>query len=71
MICHLPYDMSYDRNEYVNTSCPDAPVPPHFPILRCDHHKEAHIKQLRHLSMAAHAYYCCSYKSVSNNILHV
>jgi hypothetical protein len=64
-------DMTYDRNEYVNTSYPDASVPPHFPILRCDHHKEAHVKQLRHPSTAAHAYYCCSYKSVSNNISHV
>jgi hypothetical protein len=59
-------DMSYDSNEYTNTSCSDAPVPPHFPILRCDHHEEAHIKQLRYSSMAARAYYCCPYKSVSN-----
>jgi hypothetical protein len=63
-------DMSYDRNEYVKTSCPDALVPPHFPILRCDHHEEAHIKQSRHRSTAARAYYCCPYKSVSN-ISHV
>jgi hypothetical protein len=63
-------DMSYDRNEYVNTSCPDALVPPHFLILRCDHHEEAHIKQSRHQSTAARAYYCCPYKSVSN-ISHV
>jgi hypothetical protein len=37
-------DMPYDRNEYANTSCPYAPVPPHFPILKCDHHEEAHIR---------------------------
>jgi hypothetical protein len=64
-------DMLYDRNEYANTSCPDAPVPPRFPIPRCDHHEEAHVKQSRHLSMAAHAYYCCTYKSVSNISPHV
>jgi hypothetical protein len=37
-------DMSYDRNEYVNTSCSDAPIPPHFLILKYDYHKEAHVK---------------------------
>jgi hypothetical protein len=51
----------------VNTSCPDAPVPPYFPILRYDHHEEAHIKQSRCHSMTARAYYCCPNKSVSNN----
>jgi hypothetical protein len=66
----MPYDLksiidkSYDRNEYANTSCPDASVPPHFPIMRCGHHEEAHVRQLRHLSTAAHAYYYCPYKSV-------
>jgi hypothetical protein len=65
------FDMSYDRNEYVNTSYPDAPIPPRFPIPRCEHHKEAYIKQSRHLSTTARAYYCCCYKSVSNNISHV
>jgi hypothetical protein len=65
------FDMPYDRNEYMNTSCSNTPVPPHFLILRCSHHKEAHVKQSRHLSMATHAYYCCPYKSVSNNTLHV
>jgi hypothetical protein len=55
----------------VNTSRPDAPVPPHFPILRCEHYKEAHVKQLRHPSTTARAYYCYPYKSVSNNISHV
>jgi hypothetical protein len=64
-------DMPYDRNEYANTSCSDALVPSYFSVLRCDHHKEAHVKQSRHPSMTAHAYYCCPYKSVSNNILHV
>jgi hypothetical protein len=64
-------DMMYNRNEYMNTSCPDALVPPHFSILRCDHHDEAHVRQSRHPSTTAHAYYCCLYKSVSNNISHV
>jgi hypothetical protein len=65
------FDMSYDRNEYANTSCFDAPVLPYFSILRCNHRKDAHVKQSRHLSMAASAYYYCPYKSVSNNTLHV
>jgi hypothetical protein len=63
-------DMTYDMNEYANTSCLDAPDTPHFSILRCDNHEEAHVKQSRHPIMAARAYYCCPYKSVSN-ILHV
>jgi hypothetical protein len=73
----MPYDlkividMPYDRNEYVNTSCPDTSFPPRFSIPRCDHHKEAHVKQLRHLSTTARSYYCCPCKSVSNNILYV
>jgi hypothetical protein len=67
----LVIDMPYDRNEYMNTSCPDGPIPPHFPILRYDHHEEAHVKQSRHPSTVAHAYYYCPYKSVSNNISYV
>jgi hypothetical protein len=63
--------MSYDRNDYVDTSCPDALVPPHLSISRCEHRKEAYVKQSRHPSMAARAYYCCPYKSVSNKISHV
>jgi hypothetical protein len=63
--------MSYDKNDYADTSCPDALVPPHLPILRCEHRKEAYMKQSRHPSMAARAYYCCPYKSVSNKISHV
>ncbi len=46
----LAYHMFWNRNEYANTSYLDAPVPPHFPIPRCEHRKEAHIKQSRHLS---------------------
>jgi hypothetical protein len=65
------FDMPYDRNEYADTSCPDAPIPPHFPIPRCNHHKEAHVKQSGHPSTVARAYYCCPYKSVINNTLHV
>jgi hypothetical protein len=63
--------MSYDRNDYADTSCPEAPVPSHLPILRCEHRKEAYVKQSRHPSTAARAYYCCPYKSVSNKISHV
>jgi hypothetical protein len=64
-------DIPYDRNDYADTSCPDALAPPHLPILRCEQRKEAHAKQSRHPSMVAHAYYCCLYKIVSNNISHV
>jgi hypothetical protein len=73
----MPYDLKfvidipYDRNDYVDTSCPDASVSPHLPIMRCEHRKEAHVKQSRHLSTTAHAYYCYPYKSVSNNISHI
>jgi hypothetical protein len=63
-------DMPYDRNEYANTSCSDASVPPHIPIPRCEHRKEAHIKQSRHPSTVARAYYICPYKSMNNNISH-
>jgi hypothetical protein len=64
-------DIPYGRNDYSDTSYPDALVPSHLPILRCEHHKKAHVKKSRHPSTPAHAYYCCPYKSVSNNILHV
>jgi hypothetical protein len=46
----MPYDLkividiSYDRNGYANTSCPDAPIPPYFFISRCDHHEEIHVR---------------------------
>jgi hypothetical protein len=63
--------MSYDRNDYTDTSFPDASVPPHLPILRCEHYKEAYMKQSRHSSTDARAYYCYPYKSVSNKISHV
>jgi hypothetical protein len=41
----------------------DAPVLLPLPILRCERGLEAHVKQSRHLSTAAHAYYCygCEY----------
>jgi hypothetical protein len=61
----MPYDLNfvidipYDRNDYANTSCLDAPVPPHLLISKCEHRKEAHVKKLRHLSTAARAYYYC------------
>jgi hypothetical protein len=42
--------MSYDRNDYADTSCPDAPVP-HLLILRCEQHKEVYLKQSRHSSI--------------------
>jgi hypothetical protein len=73
----MPYDLKfvidipYDRNDYADTSCPDAPVSPHLPIPRCEHSKEAHIRQSRHPSSSARAYYCCPYKGASNNISHV
>jgi hypothetical protein len=53
--------MSYDRNDYADTNCPDVSVPHHLSILRCEHRKEAYVKQLRHPSTVAHVYYCCSY----------
>jgi hypothetical protein len=59
-----------EGKEYPDTSCPDAPVPPHFPILRYVHHEEVHVKQSRHPSTAARVYYCRPYKSLSN-ISHV
>jgi hypothetical protein len=65
------FDIPYDRNEYMNTSCLDAPIPPHFSILRCIHRKDTHVKQSRHPNTAARAYYSCPYKSVSNNTLHI
>jgi hypothetical protein len=68
---NLVIDIPYDRNDYMNISCSDAPVPPHLSILRCEHRKEAHIKQSRHISMVIRVYYYCPYKSVSNNISHV
>jgi hypothetical protein len=61
-------DITYDMNDYIDTSCPDAPVPPHPPIPICEHRKEDHVKQSSHPSTTAHAYYYCAYKSVSNNI---
>jgi hypothetical protein len=76
-VIDMPYDLKfvidipYERNDYTDTSCPDAPVPPHLPILTFEHRKETHVKQSRHPSMAAHAYYYCPYKSMSNNIPHV
>jgi hypothetical protein len=63
--------MSNDRNDYADTSCPDVLVPPHLSILRCEHRKEAYVKQSRHPSTTAHTYYCYPYKSVSDIILHV
>jgi hypothetical protein len=65
MVC---YDYLWRAGkEYPNSSCHDALVPPHFPISRCDHNEEAHVKQSRHPSTVARAYYYCPYKSVSNS----
>jgi hypothetical protein len=36
-----------------------------FPLLRYEHGVEVHVKQSRHLSTAARAYYCCRYTLVS------
>jgi hypothetical protein len=54
--------MSYDRNDYADTSCPDAPIP-HLLIPRYERCKEVYVKQSRHPSTAARAYYCYPYKS--------
>jgi hypothetical protein len=43
----------------------DAPVPPPLHILRCEHSLEAHVKQSRHPSTPARAYYCCRYTVVN------
>jgi hypothetical protein len=56
-----------EGKEYPDASCPDAPGPPHFPILKYDHDEETHVKQSRHPSTVARAYYCFPYKSVSNS----
>jgi hypothetical protein len=57
----------YKCNEWFMKHLVDGPVPPHFPILRCDHDEEAHVKQSRQPSVVAHTFYCCPYKSVSNS----
>jgi hypothetical protein len=65
--------MSYDLNSegskktYPNVSLEDASVPPPHLISRCDHDKDAHVKQSRYPTMVTHAYYCCPYKIVSIN----
>jgi hypothetical protein len=43
----------------------DAFIPPPLPVLRCEHGVEANVKQSRHPSTAARAYYCCRYTLVS------
>jgi hypothetical protein len=43
----------------------DAHVPPPLPRPRYEHGVEADVKQSRHLSTVAHAYYCCHYTLVS------
>jgi hypothetical protein len=47
-----------------NLSCEDALVHPRRPVPRCDHSEEAHVKQSRHPTTTARAYYCCPYKIV-------
>jgi hypothetical protein len=42
----------------------DAPVPPPLSIPICEHDVEAHVKQSRHPSTAARAYYYCRYTVV-------
>jgi hypothetical protein len=63
--------MSYHRNDYAGTSYPDVSVSPHLSIPICEHSKEAYVKQSRHPSTVARAYYCCPYKSGSSKISHV
>jgi hypothetical protein len=48
-------DIPYDRNNYVDTSCPDAPVTPHLLNPRCEHRKEAHVKQSK---ISKHCHSC-------------
>jgi hypothetical protein len=36
-----------------------------LPVPRCEHGLEAHVKQSRHSSTTAHAYYCRCYTVVS------
>jgi hypothetical protein len=43
----------------------DALIPPPLPVPRCEHGLEAHVKQSRHTSTVARAYYCCRYTIVS------
>jgi hypothetical protein len=43
----------------------DAPITLSLPVLRYEHGLEAHVKQSRHMSTAAHTYYCCRYTIVS------
>jgi hypothetical protein len=60
-------DIWREGKDYTNARAKDGPVPPHFPIPRCDHKEEAHIKKSRQPITAARAFYCCPYKSVSNS----
>jgi hypothetical protein len=48
-----------------NSTMDDTPVPPPLLVLRFEHGVEAHVKQTRHPSMAAHTYYCHRYTLVS------
>jgi hypothetical protein len=67
--CYLTYVIRFVfwrlRQSYPNATMEDAPVRTPPPILRCEHGEEAHVKQSRHPSMAARAYYCCLYTVVS------
>jgi hypothetical protein len=55
-VIDIPYDLKFviDIPYVLNAS-----VTPHFLILRCEHRKEAHIKQSRHPSTDTRTYYCC------------
>jgi hypothetical protein len=53
------------KENYPDTSCEDALVPPPHLILKCHHNEEAHVKQSRHPTTVSRAYYFCPYKSVS------
>jgi hypothetical protein len=53
------------RLRYPNSTMDDASVPLPLPVLRCEYDAEAHVKQSRHPSTAARAYYYCHYTVVS------
>jgi hypothetical protein len=59
------FEFSRLGKSYPNTTSSNTHVPPPRPALRCDYSEEAHVKQSRHPTMAARAYYCCRYKIVS------
>jgi hypothetical protein len=60
--CHMIWFL---RLWYPNSTMDDTLIPPPLSVLRCEHGLEAHVKQSRHPSTTARAYYCCRYMVVS------